>query len=101
MKSGVLENIAPVINFRRDIAEQKAETIDQKGFFSYFQDALHEVDGLQKQAQLGAEKLIVGGQDYLHNTTIAYEKANLALQLTIEVRNKLLDAYQEIMRIQM
>jgi len=32
---------------------------------------------------------------------IAYEKANLALQLTIEVRNKIVEAYQEIMRMQM
>jgi len=70
-------------------------------FFSYLKDALHEVDDLQKEAAFSAQKLALGDEEYLHNTVIAYEKANLALQLTIEVRNKIVEAYQEIMRIQM
>lgn len=70
-------------------------------FISYLNDALQEVDNLQKEAAQSAQKLALGEEDYLHNTMIAYEKANLALQLTIEVRNKIVEAYQEIMRIQM
>jgi flagellar hook-basal body complex protein FliE len=70
-------------------------------FITYLNNALQEVDSLQKQATENAEKLALGDQEYLHNTMIAYEKANLALQLTIEVRNKIVEAYQEIMRIQM
>lgn len=70
-------------------------------FMSYLNNALQEVDDLQKKAADSAAQLVLGGEDYLHNTMIAYEKANLALQLTIEVRNKILEAYQEIMRMQM
>lgn len=70
-------------------------------FISYLNNALQEVDDLQKKAADSAAQLVLGGEDYLHNTMIAYEKANLALQLTIEVRNKILEAYQEIMRMQM
>jgi len=70
-------------------------------FISYLNNALQEVDDLQKEAADSAKKLVLGGEDYLHNTMIAYEKANLALQLTIEVRNKIVEAYQEIMRMQM
>jgi flagellar hook-basal body complex protein FliE len=70
-------------------------------FMSYLNNALQEVDDLQQKAADSAAKLVLGGEDYLHNTMIAYEKANLALQLTIEVRNKILEAYQEIMRMQM
>lgn len=70
-------------------------------FLSYLNDALKEVNSLQKQAAQGAQKLALGDQDYLHNTMLAYEKASLALQLTIEIRNKLVEAYQEIMRIQL
>jgi len=44
--------------------------------------------------------MAMGNNEYLHNTTIAYEKAILGLQLTIEIRNKLVSAYQEIMRMQ-
>jgi len=70
-------------------------------FLSYLNNALQEVDDLQKEAANSANKLVLGGEDYLHNTMIAYEKANLALQLTIEIRNKIVEAYQEIMRMQM
>ncbi len=74
---------------------------NRTGFFSYLNNALQKVDNLQKEADESAKKLVLGDQDHLHNTMIAYEKANLALQLTIEVRNKLLESYQEIMRMQM
>lgn len=74
---------------------------NKTNFISYLNDALQEVDNLQKEAAESAQKLALGEEDYLHNTMIAYEKANLALQLTIEVRNKIVEAYQEIMRMQM
>ncbi len=63
--------------------------------------AIGDVNSLQKTAEESAEKLALGDESYLHNTVISYEKATLALQLTIEVRNKIMEAYQEIMRIQM
>lgn len=75
--------------------------VNESGFLSCLKDALQEVDGLQKEAMKSAEKLAMGNEEYLHNTMIAYEKASLALQLTIEVRDKMVEAYQEIMRIQM
>lgn len=70
-------------------------------FVSYLKSALNEVDLLQKNAAIKASELVLGEEEHLHNTMLAYEKANLALQLTIEIRNKIVEAYQEIMRIQM
>lgn len=82
--------------------ETKASKNDTTvNFMDYLKGALGEVDALQKEAAANAEKLALGDESYLHNTIISYEKATLALQLAIEVRNKMLDAYQEIMRIQM
>lgn len=101
MKLIPLDSSIASININQDLAAKTESAGMQKGFANYLHDALKEVDGLQKEAQLSAQKLITGGEEYLHNTIISYEKANLALQLTIEVRNKLLDAYQEIMRMQM
>lgn len=72
-----------------------------ESFMDVLMNAIGEVDTLQKNAESSAEKLALGDESYLHNTMIAYEKANLALQLTIEVRNRIIEAYQEIMRIQM
>lgn len=73
----------------------------QPGFLDYLKNALGEVDSLQKEAASSADKLALGDQAYLQNTMIAYEKANLALQLTIEVRNRIVEAYQEVSRMQM
>lgn len=72
-----------------------------ESFMDVLMGAIGNVDALQKDAAASAEKLALGDESYLHNTMIAYEKANLGLQLTIEVRNKIVEAYQEIMRIQM
>lgn len=72
-----------------------------ESFMDVLMGAIGDVNTLQKNAESSAEKLALGDESYLHNTMIAYEKANLALQLTIEVRNKIVEAYQEIMRIQM
>ncbi|HCF50481.1 MAG TPA: flagellar hook-basal body complex protein FliE [Syntrophomonas sp.] len=70
-------------------------------FWNSLQEALGRVDSLQQEASLSAQQLALGSEDFLHNTMIAYEKANLALQLTIEIRNRLVESYQEIMRMQM
>jgi flagellar hook-basal body complex protein FliE len=75
-----------------------AQNVD---FIDCLNQALNSVDDLQKQAQAASFKVAIDDADYLHNVMIAYEKANLALQLTIEVRNKIVEAYQDIMRIQM
>ena len=82
-----------------DNTSQKTES--GESFFSYLKGALQEVDDLQKEAAASGQRVALGDEEYLHNAVIAYEKANLALQLTIQVRDKIVEAYQEIMRIQM
>ena len=63
-------------------------------------EQLKEVDRLEKEADELTQKFLIGEIQDLHEVTIAAEKANLALQLTVQVRNKLLEAYQEISRMQ-
>ncbi|MEN6348091.1 MAG: flagellar hook-basal body complex protein FliE [Syntrophomonas sp.] len=103
MKLSSVDNslAAPGVDLKSVAGSSSEIQNKETGFFDYLKDALREVDGLQKDASASAEKLALGDETYLHNTILAYEKANLALQLTVEVRNKILDAYQEIMRIQM
>lgn len=81
-------------------AEKKEAGSAQSGFIDYFKNAISDVDKLQKEAENSVERMILGEEPYLHNTVIAYEKARLAFQLTVEVRNRLLEAYQEVMRMQ-
>lgn len=83
-------------------AKNSEQTENNKtSFADFFKEALQQVDSLQKDASASALRLLTGEEEYLHNVMIAYEKASLALQLTVEIRDKLVDAYHELMRMQM
>ncbi|HBI26405.1 MAG TPA: flagellar hook-basal body complex protein FliE [Peptococcaceae bacterium] len=77
--------------------------IVQKGTES-FQDilsqAVSKVDTLQKDAELKAYQTAMGDAGSFHQAVIASEKAMLALQLTVQAQNKVVEAYQEVMRMQ-
>ena len=69
-------------------------------FGEYLADALSGVNKLQLDAERQSMLLATGQAPEVHQVMIAAEKAELALQLTIQLRNKALEAYQEIMRMQ-
>ena len=59
-----------------------------------------EVNAKQINAAETVNHLQAGGNVSLHQAVIAMEEANVSFQLMVEVRNKLLDSYQELMRMQ-
>ncbi|MGQ9474359.1 MAG: flagellar hook-basal body complex protein FliE [Candidatus Caldatribacteriaceae bacterium] len=71
------------------------------GFGKMLLDALQEVNDLQIEADRAIQDVVLGKEEDLHRAMIALEKANLALGLTVQVRNKVVEAYQEIMRMQL
>lgn len=78
----------------------KATKTEGVGFSEILKQALNDVNQTQKTADLIAEKFAVGEIENLHEVTIAAEQAKLALDLTVAIRNKVVDAYKEIMRMQ-
>jgi flagellar hook-basal body complex protein FliE len=70
-----------------------------KEFGQFLQEALANVETAQTDAATAAQKLATGEIKDVAEVTIASEKATLALTLTVQVRNKVLEAYQEIMRM--
>lgn len=70
------------------------------GFGNYLMDALKGVNKLELEADALTKKLAAGEKVDIHEVMIATEKANVALQMTIQVRNKAVEAYNEIMRMQ-
>jgi flagellar hook-basal body complex protein FliE len=70
------------------------------GFSGALAKALDQVQGLETQADTAAQELVKGTASDIHQVVIASEKATLGLQLAIAVRNKVLEAYSEIMRMQ-
>ena len=71
-----------------------------ESFSSLLQQALQDVNQVHLQADAGAQKLAAGEDVDIHQVMIGMEKANVAFGLTLQVRNKLVEAYQEIMRMQ-
>jgi flagellar hook-basal body complex protein FliE len=69
-------------------------------FAAYFKNALQEVNTLQLDADKASVKLATGQIDDIAPVVIATEKAAIALQLTVQVRNKVIDAYNDVMRMQ-
>lgn len=63
-------------------------------------DAIYSVNQLQQESDSITEDFIAGRTDSIHDVMIAATKASLALDFMIEVRNKVLNAYEEIMRMQ-
>ncbi len=74
---------------------------EDKSFSDMLGAAIQDVNQLQKQSQRKNIDLVAGRVDDISEVMIAAEKASLALQLTTQVRNKVVESYQEIMRMQM
>ena len=60
---------------------------------------LDQVNGLQVQSDHLKQEFATGGDVELHDVMVAEEKASIAVELTMQLRNKMLEAYQEIMRM--
>jgi flagellar hook-basal body complex protein FliE len=80
------------------IAKQSGEKSDD--FATTLTDALKEVNKAQQNSKELQDKFMANQPVDLHDLMIAMEKASTAMQLTMQVRNKLLEAYQEINRMQ-
>lgn len=72
----------------------------QKTFANFLKDAINQVNDMQIQSDHLTQKMALGENVELHDVMIASQKASIALQATMEVRNKVVEAYQEIMRMQ-
>lgn len=70
----------------------------EAGFGDTLQDLLGEVDGSAADANQAIGKMLNGTGD-VHEAMIAIQRADTMLQLTVQVRNKLVQAYQDIMRM--
>ena len=71
----------------------------QQNFAATLKDAIANVNSQQIQSDTLTNKLINGGDVELHEVMIAAQKASVTLNATIEIRNKAVEAYQEMMRM--
>ncbi|MBQ1901668.1 MAG: flagellar hook-basal body complex protein FliE [Lachnospiraceae bacterium] len=84
--------------------EVKKSQEDSKSFGAVFDSVMglvNETNTLQNKADAESIKFALGESENTHDLAIAQQKANIALQYTVAVRDRFISAYQEIMQMQM
>ena len=71
----------------------------QKSFADQLQQAVLEVNDLQTRREDMVDGMVSGQVTEVHDVMVAAQESQLAFELLLEVRNKLLESYQEIMRM--
>ncbi|WP_022851949.1 flagellar hook-basal body complex protein FliE [Limisalsivibrio acetivorans] len=78
-----------------------AEKTTDVDFSDLLKNALQDVNSAQVEADEAVQSVLNGETNDIHSTMIALQKADVSLKLMLEVRNKILEAYQEVMRTQL
>ena len=77
------------------------EGVEGSSFADMLSDAIGDVQNKQNLADDAIRKLATGEVQDVHQVMVAFEQARLSMQLLTEVRNKLVEAYQEVSRMQL
>lgn len=77
------------------------ENQPNNSFTDILKEAMNNVAQLQESAEAATQQLALGQVDDIHSVMIQTERAALALELTVQVTGKAVNAYNEIMRMQM
>jgi flagellar hook-basal body complex protein FliE len=95
----IYNNIPRIMPAPAGLQQHQPESGKDKSFGGLLKDALKEVSDVEMHSQKELGKFLNGESD-LHSVMIALEKADLSFQMMMQVRNKFVQAYQEIMRSQ-
>jgi flagellar hook-basal body complex protein FliE len=77
------------------------QTASGGGFQDVLAGAIQQVEAVQQNAAQSVERFLSGDGEELHTTILATQQADLSMDLFLQMRNKVVSAYQEIMRMQM
>lgn len=79
---------------------ENLEPASGQSFSEMLASSIGDVNNLQKEANVAIEKLVTGKSKNIHETMLAMEKAEIAFKSMNQIRSKVIDAYKEIMRMQ-
>jgi flagellar hook-basal body complex protein FliE len=84
---------------------QPLQALEQAGkpgeFQSVLEGTIQKLESIHNDASSAVQQFLTGENEELHTTVLAAQKAEIAFDLGLQVRNKVVQAYQEIMRMQM
>lgn len=99
VKGGLESQIAALENLGKS-SPAKTRGEGGEGFAEALKQSVEKVNMAQHEADAMMKGLATGESRNIHETMIAVEKANLSFNMMVQVRNKLLAAYEEVMRMQ-
>lgn len=70
------------------------------GFLGTLKEAITKANEVQLEASQSVDKLMTGESQNVHQTMIALQKADVSFQLMMQIRNKIVSAYEDIQRMQ-
>lgn len=89
----------PVIKEKEEGKEVEESQSKETGFLKLLENGIKKVNQLEKEADNLSQKLATGELDDIHELTIAVRKAELAVRLLTEIRNRIVDAYDRLTRL--
>ena len=98
---GPTSGIAPIPDVAQVGSPGSAETSGATGFMDSLKSAIGKVNDTQLEAGRTVGDLMTGETQDLHRTMVALQQADVSFQLMMQIRNKLVTAYEEIQRMQM
>lgn len=96
-----LSAIQPIDPITPSVAAASAPAAPAPGFADWFSQQISDTNAKMTVADQGLQKMALGDPVNLHQVMIDLEEAKMSMQLLLQVRNRLLDAYQDVMRMQM
>jgi flagellar hook-basal body complex protein FliE len=94
-----VSNIAPIPIPDSVIPAGGTGTSD--AFSSILKDTISSLQSTQTEADSAVQKFLTGENDDIHTTVLATQRAEMAFELGLQVRNKVVSAYQEVMKMQL
>jgi flagellar hook-basal body complex protein FliE len=74
---------------------------NEENFSGVLKDSIQKVNNLQVEANKAIQDLATGRTENIHEAMIAIEKADISFKMMMQVRNKILEAYREIIHMQL
>jgi flagellar hook-basal body complex protein FliE len=99
----MLNRIAPVAPPRIELPDPAPSRAAGHGdaFSKVFKDAIDRVESYRVDAERSIDRFLAGEQEDVHKVALAAQQAELALETFLQMKNKVVQAYQEVMRMQL
>src|SRR5882724_3584201 len=98
--TNLISNLPAVPNLQQPSSPMQQPGDTDGNFGSALKTAINQVEDMHSSAEQQVTDLLKGDRSDVHNVMIAVEKADVAFQLMMQVRNKIVSAYQEVSRMQ-